>query len=232
MSHGEGPSATSLDEVFPWGRCFDEYCEMFALSEDDLKKKILGCGDGPGSFNRTLTERGGKIVSFDPIYEVGEEDLHARIDATFATLIEQVRQNKDTFVWRNLGDVENLGRIRNQAMHDFLEDFERGKAEGRYLAEELPETPFPDKSFDLALCSHFLFHYGEHLSLDFHRASVEEMCRVAKEVRIFPLQELSGAPSPHVPVIRDEFANRGYEVEIREVEYELHPGGNRLLTIR
>lgn len=232
MSHGEGASAVDLDEVFPWGRSFEEYSAMFALSDADLDRRILGCGDGPSSFNCELTQRGGEVVSFDPIYEASEKDLHARIDATFDNLMAQVRENRDRFVWRNLRDVEDLGRVRNEAMHAFLADFERGKRQGRYLAEELPETPFADDSFDLALCSHFLFHYGEHLSLDFHRAAVEEMCRVAREVRIFPLHELSGVPSKHVPDLCDEFEARGHEVEIREVDYELHRGSNRLLILR
>ncbi|MCI5142695.1 MAG: SAM-dependent methyltransferase, partial [Candidatus Electrothrix sp. ATG1] len=39
-----------LKEIVPWGRSFQEYVAMFALSEDDLGKRILGCGDGPASF--------------------------------------------------------------------------------------------------------------------------------------------------------------------------------------
>lgn len=35
----------------PWGRSLEEYQDMFQLSKEDLKSKILGCGDGPSSFN-------------------------------------------------------------------------------------------------------------------------------------------------------------------------------------
>ena len=228
----EGASATVLDEVFPWGRCFEEYRDMFALTSSDENRRILGCGDGPASFNRTLTERGGQVVSIDPIYEVDAQALRARIDETFENLMKQVHENRDRFVWRNLGSVEELGRVRNEAMQNFLEDFEEGKAAGRYVAGELPETPFPDRSFDLAICSHFLFHYGEHLDFDFHISCVEEMCRVATEVRIFPLHELSGVASDHVPRITEEFQKRGFDVNVQQVDYELHLGSNRLLTIR
>ncbi len=31
-----------LSKVVPWGRSLNEYSKMFSLSEDDLKKKILG----------------------------------------------------------------------------------------------------------------------------------------------------------------------------------------------
>ena len=32
----------TLDAVVPWGRSFDEYCAMFALSDRDLGLRILG----------------------------------------------------------------------------------------------------------------------------------------------------------------------------------------------
>ena len=34
----------TLDQVVPWGRSFDEYRRMFALSDDELRLRILGCG--------------------------------------------------------------------------------------------------------------------------------------------------------------------------------------------
>ena len=42
----------TLDTVVPWGRSFDEYCAMFALSDRDLGLNILDCGGGPGEFQR------------------------------------------------------------------------------------------------------------------------------------------------------------------------------------
>jgi hypothetical protein len=44
-----------LDEVIPWGRSFDEYRRMFALTGDDLAEAVPGCGDGPASFNAEAT---------------------------------------------------------------------------------------------------------------------------------------------------------------------------------
>ena len=58
----------TLEEVVPWGRSFDEYHRMFGLSDDDLVRKILGCGDGPASFNAEATRRGAAVISCDPIY--------------------------------------------------------------------------------------------------------------------------------------------------------------------
>src|SRR6187401_543475 len=59
----------SLFSVVPWGRSFDEYVRMFALAESDLESRILGCGDGPASFNVEATRRGATVVSCDPLYQ-------------------------------------------------------------------------------------------------------------------------------------------------------------------
>ena len=48
----------TLDQIVPWGRSFDEYVKMFALTEADLEKRILGCGDGPASFNAVMRTKG------------------------------------------------------------------------------------------------------------------------------------------------------------------------------
>ena len=84
------------------------------------------------------------------------------------------------------------------AMRDFLDDYVAGKAQGRYVDAELPDLPFSDSSFDLALCSHFLFLYTTQLGEAFHHSAIREMCRVAAEVRIFPLLALGATPSPIV----------------------------------
>ena len=58
-----------LNEVVPWVRNLEEYKLMFNLSPKELNSKILGCGDGPASFNTEMTEMGCPIISVDPIYK-------------------------------------------------------------------------------------------------------------------------------------------------------------------
>jgi len=60
--------AFRYENVVPWGRSYEEYLRMFDLRPDDLKRCILGCADGPASFNSELTRRGGGVVSVDPLY--------------------------------------------------------------------------------------------------------------------------------------------------------------------
>ncbi len=191
----------SLDQVVPWGRSFDEYCRMFALTGSDLERSILGCADGPAAFNAELTGRGGQIVSCDPLYAFSAEEIEARIHDCFDTVLEQTRLHADEFVWSDeIPDIDALGRTRMKAMRLFLDGFPNGRRQGRYVAAELPSLPFCDGEFDLALCSHYLFLYGA-LGLEFHVKSIIELARVAAEVRIFPLVQLDGRKSPYLSVV-------------------------------
>lgn len=144
----------TLDQVVPWGRSFDEYRRMFDLTEDDLRRSIIGCGDGPASFNAHASRRA-RVISCDPLYRFAKLQIQERIAATFEQIIEQTRRNAHEFVWGGgIRTVDELGRVRMSAMQVFLDDYETGKAQGRYLAAELPTLPFADAEFDLALCSH------------------------------------------------------------------------------
>jgi hypothetical protein len=222
----------TLDQVVPWGRSFDEYRRMFALSNDDLRLKIVGCGDGPASFNAEATRRGVDVISCDPIYQYDGEQLRGRIASTYDNILEQTRSNTAEFIWTTIKSVDELGRVRMAAMNEFLADYETGPARGRYVAAELPHLPFATASFDLALCSHFLFLYTTQLGEPFHRAAVRELCRVAREVRIFPLLALGGTPSPFVEPIADELSLEGLAVSIEPVPYEFRRGANRMMRIR
>ncbi len=150
------------DIVLPWGRTLAEYRAMFMLSDDDLESKILGCGDGPASFNAEVKELDGSVVSIDPIYAFSKEQIKKRIYEVASEIIEQIKQNRDSFVWRDIKDVDLLYNIRVSAMQSFLKDYEQGKKEGRYIYEELPTLSFKEKQFNIALSSHFLFLYSEH----------------------------------------------------------------------
>jgi SAM-dependent methyltransferase len=221
----------TLETVVPWGRTYDEYCRMFALGERELERSILGCGDGPASFNAEATERGVRVVSFDPLYRLSAGEIEARIAATSRQVIEQTRANADEFVWKAIPSIDALIRIRQSAMRRFLEDYEEGRAAGRYVDAELPALPFPDATFDLALCSHLLFLYSTQLDEAFHVRAVRDLCRVAREVRIFPLLALGGRPSPHVKPVMAALGRDGFDVSIETVGYEFVRGGNQMLRI-
>jgi hypothetical protein len=221
-----------LDRVVPFGRSKTEYELMFALTESDRLKSIIGIGDGPASFNAEMTAAGYQVTSIDPIYQFTGLEIKSRFDACVDTIIEQVRNTPNNWVWSYHKSPEDLRGNREKAIAIFLEDYDRGKIEGRYLNAELPKLYFQDKQFQLALCSHFLFLYSEHLSFEFHLESIRELCRIAEEVRIFPLLNLAQARSPYIDEISSTLAKEGISSEIIQVPYELQKGGNQAIIFR
>jgi hypothetical protein len=222
----------TLEQVVPWGRSFDEYRRMFALSEDDLRSHILGCADGPASFNAEALTAGHRVVSCDPLYRYTTDQIRERVQATSAVILEQTRRNVDQFVWTTIRSIDELRAVRMSSMETFLADFEEGKREGRYVDATLPNLPFAPESFDLALCSHFVFLYSEQFSDEFHLAALRDMCRVAKEARVFPLLALDGERSPYVDALRKRLGAEGYVISIDEVPYEFQRGGNQMMRVR
>jgi hypothetical protein len=222
----------TLDEVVPWGRSFDEYRRMFALTDEDLRGRILGCGDGPAAFNAEATRRGVRVTSCDPLYDFNAQQIRERIDATAENVIDQTRRNRDEFVWTDITSVEHLHKVRMSAMEDFLADYNSGRNDRRYVTAALPTLPFANRSFDLAVCSHFLFLYSEHLGQQFHEDAILELSRVADEVRIFPLLALGGIASPHVVGTIARLRDAEYAVTIERVPYEFQRGGNEMMCIR
>ena len=221
-----------LENIVPWGRSYREYTEMFSLSKEEIKsKKILGCGDGPSSFNTEAEYEDAHVVSIDPLYAYSKKEIMQRIDEVAGEVMSQVKNNMDNFVWKNIPDVESLEHMRIEAMMEFLADYEDGKEEGRYIDASLPTLPFDDMIFDLALSSHFLFLYSEHLDEDFHKAAIDEMLRVADEVRIFPLLTLDNQRSPYVKNIIESLETEGYKAEIIKTAYEFQKGANEMLKI-
>jgi hypothetical protein len=222
--------AVTLKQIVPFGRLLWEYEAMFALSQSDKKGRILGCGDGPASFNAQMSAQGYRVTSVDPIYCFSTTEIQQRFDQVAPDILAQVRSTPDDWVWSYHKNPDTLLANRQAALEGFLADYEAGLRAGRYLNAELPHLPFADQWFDLALCSHLLFLYSEQLDLAFHIAGVQELCRVAVEVRIFPLLTLAGQASPHIEPVRRVLNSTGIESRIVLVDYEFQKGGNKMLV--
>jgi hypothetical protein len=192
---------------------------------------ILGCADGPASFNAEMHRCGHHVISCDPIYRSTKKQLNVQIEHACVEIIEQTRKNMNNFVWSSIGSLEELRDIRFSTMRKFLDDYEEGKEQGRYVDAELPILPFDSGAFDIALCSHFLFLYSDRLSLEFHRKSILQLCRVAYDVRIFPLIDLDLRLSPYVQPIVYCLEENGFVVSVERIPYEFQRGGNEMLRI-
>ncbi|MCG9790920.1 hypothetical protein [Flavobacterium algicola] len=223
--------AFELKNVVPWGRSLNEYKLLFNLDDLDLNKKIISFGDGPASFNSEMHELNKVVISIDPIYKFSKKEIEVQITETKFAVIEQMKLNQDSYNWKHIKNIEELECIRMGAMNKFLVDFELGRNQKRYIDHELPElTSYDDLEFDIGLSSHFLILYSQ-LGLDFHLQAITEMLRVAKEVRIFPILNLSGAKSEVLDDILNHFSKH-FLVNIVSCEYEFQKKGNQMVTIK
>lgn len=220
-----------LKNVVPWGRNLSEYQEMFGLTNEDiLTTKIISFGDGPASFNTEGTKMGGHILSLDPIYQFSKQKIEERLLKTRDVVMDQTRRNVNNYKWDRIKDPSDLENIRMSAMTAFLDDYEGGLSEKRYLYHELPrKTKFKKDTFDIGLSSHFLFLYTS-LGLDFHIQSINEMLRICKEVRIFPILNLDGCESALSDQVM-RYCKKNYTVEIRSTDYEFLKHANKMMVI-
>ncbi len=224
--------AMVLDKVVPFGRSLHEYQLMFNLTPADLAGHIVGVGDGPASFNAEATRQGYRVTSVDPIYCFNGAEIKARFDAVVDNIINQVKATPNDWVWSVHPSPDGLRANRERVMATFLDDYAVGLAQGRYIMAELPHLPLRDRQFSLALCSHLLFLYSDQLDYHFHWQSIQDMLRIAPEVRIFPLLTLMLQRSPHLDPILEACQARGYVATVQSVPYELQRGGNQMLVIQ
>ncbi|MBD2516634.1 SAM-dependent methyltransferase [Nostoc sp. FACHB-973] len=223
--------AMVLDKVVPFGRSMDEYIKIFNLTNADLNKRIIGVGDGPASFNAEMTPHGKSVVSVDPLYQFSGDEILQRFNEVVDNIINQVKATPNDWVWSYHKSPDDLRHNRVKVIQKFISDYDNGKKTNRYIFGQLPSLAYRNQEFDIALCSHFLFLYSDHLDYDFHLNSVGEMLRIAEEIRIFPLITLMSKPSQHLDKIIKYYTAKGYNINIEQVEYELQPGGNQMLKI-
>jgi hypothetical protein len=223
--------AIHADQIVPWGRSYNEYCLMFSLSGQDLSGGVLDCGGGPSSFTAELSACGHRAVSVDPVYAHSGSVIRAGFEAAAEPMLAQVRATPDDWTWSYHRDPDDLLANRRAALESFLADYERGLRDCRYVVGELPSLPFASGSFRLAVCSHLLFLWSALLSESFHIESLRELCRVAHEVRVFPLLTLRREPSPHLDAVRSALDAEGWTSEVVRVNYELQRGGNEMLRV-
>jgi hypothetical protein len=223
--------AVSFDLIVPWGRSRKEYELMFGLSAEDMSRGVLDCGGGPACFTAELTASRLRAVSVDPIYAYSGSEIRKRFEKVVQPMMAQVRATPEDWTWSFHRNPDELCANRRAALEGFLADYDQGLQARRYIAGELPSLPFDPGSFGLAVCSHLLFLYSDLLAEDFHIKAVAELCRVADEVRIFPLLTLSRKPSPHLVAVQSAMRSQGWLSEVVRVDYELQRGGNEMLRV-
>lgn len=221
-----------IGDIIVTARPFDEYAAMFHLTDDDLLAgPVLDCPAGASGFAAGARALGADVTAVDPEYRVSHDDLmlRARRDTEFGN--RYVRDTEDTYAWGFFRDVDDHLARRMAALDAF--DVDRRGHPHRYVTGALPDLPFDDGAFRMAVSSHLLFVYPDHFGYGDHLRCMRELVRVVThEVRIFPLVDTTTAPWPHLARLREDLAADGVSSEVHPVEYEFIRRGDEMLVLR
>ena len=221
-----------LENILITGRTYSEYVTFFDLDEKQLMgKKVLDCPSGAGSFVAKAKEKRIKAKGVDILYRFDIEKIKEQGEKSIEKIYEDISW-MDGFNFDFYKSIKNHRIYREEALKMFCKDFNMED----YVYGELPKLNFKDNEFDLLLSSHLLFVYDDIFSYEFHKNSILEMLRVAKEIRIFPLVDFQNKRvyeqenfSSYVYRLIEEL--KDYKCEIQKVDFEFQPKAGYMLKI-
>jgi hypothetical protein len=219
----------SINGLKALGYSIDDYIKMFALSDDEIAMRILDCNPGIVAFAAQMHQQHHPVLASDPLYSQPIATIKTLIAKAQDQLLTDLQENPHRYTV-SFNAAQNILADHKKAVEVFLADLPEGLKEGRYATASLPQLPFKNEQFDLALSSHYLFT-NESLSFEFHLEAIQEMARVANEVRIFPLVTAKGELSRHIGDIVSRLQMLNLGVEIKGVVFELQHRGNAMLRV-
>jgi len=220
------------DEVVLLGRTFDEYVGMFGLDEATLRgNHILDAASGVSSFCAEASAQGYRVTASDRIYTLSADEIERKCSRDLDNMIVQLAGITQNYVWDTFADLNALRAQREKAYRGFAADY-RQHRHTRYIMTEYPNSGFADGQFDLALVSHFLFLYDEQLDYDFHRRTLLELLRIAREVRLFPLVNMRTERASAVAKLQTDPAFSAYNIRIVPVDYEFIRNSREMMVIQ
>lgn len=203
---------------------------MFGLGPTELSGRVLDCSAGAAGFVAQAATGGCRATAADPSYVLTRQELAeaGRRDLDRGNAI--AGEHPDRFRWDWYGKPARREALRKRALAQFLLDFEQHPS--RYIAAQLPQLPFRDGAFDLAICSHLLFTWADVLGQEWHRAALCELARVGREVRVFPtVLQGAGAAVPFWDPLMAQLADAGLTTELRRVDYSFQVGADQMLVV-
>ena len=226
-----GSDRSAVGRTLVTARSWREYRDMFGLSEHELGRlNVLDCPGGASDFAATVTARGGSALAVDPVYGLDQAELATLARSEADRSNRHVAENRESYHWDFFADPDAHALERIAAVDRFLSD--RQRSPDRYVAASLPELPFADGTFGLAVCSYLLFVYDDRFDAEFHRAALCELLRVATEVRVYPVVDLTDDVSAALDPAVEHLRAAGVEVKLERSSYRFQPNADRVLVAR
>lgn len=215
--------------VVNWIYDFSDYQQMYDLTERDFTKSIFDFSAGIASFNAEATKRGMSVVSMDALYSLSDDIMRARAGKFLQDTVVQLQATPDCLKNPSLETVRSIIQLWEKTEKLFLEDYATGKLQYRYQPMQTPPFNYETHQFELALCTDFIFHHA--LSRENVNAILKELCRVAEEVRIYPLLDHDRKMPKELGPLMLVLQQKNFGVEVREVAYHTLKDGNAMLRI-
>ena len=174
---------------------FKTLCRDFVLSEDDFAKKILIFPNGANTAVAELKQKHlptSTWIAADPQYHLKMADLKSKMHEVLSPAVTK----------------------------QFLHDYETQYPHGYYHSAALPQLPFAHFEFDLVLCPFLLF--DNHLELTQQLTIAQELCRVAQEVRIYPVPQEPELIKHHLGPLMLYLQQHHFGIEIKSLEENSH----------
>lgn len=223
-------------------RSFNEYCSMFML-DNELPKhgQILDVAAGASSFTAELRHRGYQAFACDPLYELSPDAMHQHGLQELELASQKLAAKQHAFVWKDYASLEAHDAVRRQSLEQFIHHYRKDKqqppteqATACYVAAKLPKLPFPDHTFELVLCNHFLFLYQEQFDYSFHLQAILEMLRITKQggkVLLYPLVGFRNELYPQLDQLQQELVQAGAQVTLRSTAFRFLPAADSFLQV-
>lgn len=212
-----------------WVYDFSDYQQMFDLTPVDLSKSLFNFPAGISSFNAQATQQGLRVASGDPAYALSEAEMRVYAERVFQKNVARLKASPDCLKEATEATIQRVIEVWKKTEVSFLGDYVQGQSENRYQVSKLPRLSYQTHQFDLALCADFIFYHSS--STQEIAASVKELCRIAAEVRIFPLLDEQGKTSDELGPLMLFLQQNNFGVEVREVPYKTLRGSNAMLRI-
>jgi hypothetical protein len=222
-----------LGRIVFYGRTLHEYQSIFGFDHDDYAGlKILDCPGGASSFTAEACRLGVDVVAVDPMFGKPAIDLLRAGGEDISHTLDSVAKSSGLFNWSFYPTPEVLRSYRMTALRRFSHDYATPGSAERYVNACLPNLPFDDGSFDVALSGHFLFTYSDMLDCDFHLKALLELVRVSrKEVKIYPVVGRNGKKPAFFNDLLAGLGEVGVKCELIPSKFEFMKGAREILRL-
>jgi SAM-dependent methyltransferase len=217
-------------------RSYEEYVRMFALDSVELRgKSVLDAAAGASSFAASASAMGSLVTAVDPLYRMASDEIAEYGATEIKVSTAKLEGLADRYIWDYYGNLERHQALRVQSLSRFIQDYGSREPAARYVNATLPDLPFADNTFDIALCSHFLFLYEEQFDYAFHASAVRELLRVTKpggELRLYPIVNLRTQRYGQLERLINDTEALGAESRFVQASLPFLPNSTELLVLQ